>query len=139
MSHGDFLRSGRPGAGMVTFHGVVPARFASTRLPGKALLRQTGKPIIQHVVESVGSSRLIDRVVVATDDKRIVAAVEAVGGQAVLTSPQCRTGTVVPPCRCWMQPTLAEMMACGAGVSAPSRWPSLRSRKRCEISGWSTL
>jgi 3-deoxy-manno-octulosonate cytidylyltransferase (CMP-KDO synthetase) len=72
---------------------IIPARYGSKRLPGKAMLRQTGKPLIQHVVESVSSSRLIDRVVVATDDKRIVAAVEAVGGQAVLTSAQCRTGT----------------------------------------------
>ncbi len=72
---------------------IIPARYGSTRLPGKALLRQTGKPLIQHVVESVSSSRLIDRVVVATDDRRIVQAVEAFGGQAVLTGENCRTGT----------------------------------------------
>jgi 3-deoxy-manno-octulosonate cytidylyltransferase (CMP-KDO synthetase) len=72
---------------------IIPARYGSTRLPGKALLNQTGKPLIRHVVESVSSSRQIDRVVVATDDRRIVSAVEAFGGQAVLTGEDCRTGT----------------------------------------------
>jgi 3-deoxy-manno-octulosonate cytidylyltransferase (CMP-KDO synthetase) len=72
---------------------IIPARYGSTRLPGKALLRQTGKPLVQHAVESVAASRLIDRVVVATDDRRIVEAVEAFGGKAVLTGEECRTGT----------------------------------------------
>jgi 3-deoxy-manno-octulosonate cytidylyltransferase (CMP-KDO synthetase) len=72
---------------------IIPARYASTRLPGKALLAETGKPLIQHVVESVGSARTARRVVVAADDERIVKAVEAFGGKAVLTSEQCRTGT----------------------------------------------
>jgi len=72
---------------------VIPARYGSKRLPGKALLSQTGKPLIQHAVESVGGARTIDRVVVATDDRRIVKAVASFGGQAVLTSPDCRTGT----------------------------------------------
>jgi 3-deoxy-manno-octulosonate cytidylyltransferase (CMP-KDO synthetase) len=72
---------------------IIPARYGSKRLPGKALLRQTGKPLIQHVVESVGGSRRIDRVVVATDDARIVAAVKAFGGEAVMTGADCRTGS----------------------------------------------
>lgn len=72
---------------------IIPARYDSQRLPGKALLRQTGKPLIQHVVASVRSARAIDGVVVATDDRRIVKAVEAFGAKAVLTGAQCRTGT----------------------------------------------
>ena len=72
---------------------IIPARYGSTRLPGKALLGRTGRPLIRHVVESVSSSRLVDRVVVATDDRRIVEAVESFGGQAILTGEGCRTGT----------------------------------------------
>jgi 3-deoxy-manno-octulosonate cytidylyltransferase (CMP-KDO synthetase) len=72
---------------------IIPARYGSTRLPGKALLNQTGRPLIQHVVESVSSARLIARVVVATDDRRIVNAVAAFGGEAVITGADCRTGT----------------------------------------------
>ena len=72
---------------------IIPARYASTRLPGKMLLAETGKPLIRHVVESVASARLIDRVVVATDDQRIADAVEAFGAEAVLTSEKCRTGS----------------------------------------------
>lgn len=72
---------------------IIPARYASSRLPGKALLAETGKPLIQHVVESVRSAGLIERVVVATDDKRIADAVMAFGGEAVMTSDRCRTGS----------------------------------------------
>ena len=71
---------------------VIPARFASTRLPGKPLLARTGKPLIQHVVEQarrVGSAA----VVVATDDARIADAVTAFGGTAVMTSPDCASGS----------------------------------------------
>ena len=72
---------------------IIPARYGSTRLPGKPLLAETGKPLIRHVVEAVRQASRVDRVVVATDDERILAAVEAFGGEAVLTSPACRTGT----------------------------------------------
>jgi 3-deoxy-manno-octulosonate cytidylyltransferase (CMP-KDO synthetase) len=72
---------------------IIPARYGSKRLPGKALLDQTGKPLIRHVVESVASSRLIERAVVATDDPRIVKAVQSFGAAAVLTDEGCRTGT----------------------------------------------
>jgi len=72
---------------------IIPARYASTRLPGKPLLDRTGKPLIQHVVESVRPARLIERVVVATDDERIARAVEGLGCQAVMTPAQCRSGT----------------------------------------------
>ena len=72
---------------------IIPARYASSRLPGKALLAETGKPLIRHVAESVSSARLVERVVVATDDARIADAVTAFGGEAVMTSDRCRTGS----------------------------------------------
>ena len=64
---------------------VIPARYASTRLPGKPLLAETGKPLIQHVVEAAQAGSRIARVVVATDDQRIVEAVQTFGGEAVMT------------------------------------------------------
>ncbi len=72
---------------------IIPARYASSRLPGKPLLAETGKPLIQHCMESVGRARLIERIVVATDDQRIADAVAAFAGEAVMTSAECRTGT----------------------------------------------
>ena len=72
---------------------VIPARYASTRLPGKPLLDICGKPMIQRVYEAVQQATLVDTVLVATDDARIVQAVEAFGGRAILTSPQCASGT----------------------------------------------
>lgn len=72
---------------------VIPARYASTRLPGKPLLDIGGKPMIQRVYEAIQKATLVDAVLVATDDDRIVQAVEAFGGRAVLTSPQCASGT----------------------------------------------
>ena len=56
--------------------GVIPARFASTRLPGKALLSETGRPLIQHVLEAARRAQSLQRIIVATDDPRIAAAVE---------------------------------------------------------------
>jgi len=72
---------------------IIPARYASTRLPGKPLLDRTGKPLIQHVVEAVRPARCVESVVVATDDQRIAAAVTAFGGEVVMTSADCRSGT----------------------------------------------
>ncbi|MBX2850235.1 MAG: 3-deoxy-manno-octulosonate cytidylyltransferase [Phycisphaeraceae bacterium] len=66
---------------------IIPARMASTRLPGKPLLCETGKPLIQHVVENAQRADSLTRVVVATDDQVIVDAVEGFGGEAVLTGP----------------------------------------------------
>src|SRR5262245_30570874 len=62
---------------------VIPARFSSTRLPGKPLLRQTGKYLIQHVWERACQARRACTVLVATDDPRIVAAVESFGGRTM--------------------------------------------------------
>ncbi len=64
---------------------IVPARLGSTRFPGKVLAAKTGKPLIQHVVEAASRLRAASRVVVAADDRRIIEAVRAFGGEAVLT------------------------------------------------------
>jgi len=72
---------------------IIPARYASTRLPGKPLLAETGKPLIQHVVEAVAGARRVGRIVVATDDDRIAAGVRAFGGQAVMTRADHRSGS----------------------------------------------
>jgi len=72
---------------------IIPARFASTRLPGKPLASIAGKPMIQHVVERVRRAQLVKSILVATDDERIKRAVEGFGGQAILTRPDHRTGT----------------------------------------------
>ena len=66
---------------------IIPARMASTRLPGKPLLNETGQPLIQHVVENAKRAESLARVVVATDDQVIVDAVNGFGGEAVLTGP----------------------------------------------------
>jgi len=72
--------------------GVIPARYVSSRFPGKPLALIHGRPMIQWVHERASLSRRIDRLVVATDDKRIAAAVEGFGGEAVLTGSGCATG-----------------------------------------------
>ncbi len=70
---------------MPTALAVIPARYGSSRFPGKPLAHDTGKPLIQHVVERVNECGLIERVVVATDDLRIYDAVLRFGGEAVMT------------------------------------------------------
>jgi 3-deoxy-manno-octulosonate cytidylyltransferase (CMP-KDO synthetase) len=72
---------------------IIPARFNSTRFPGKPLAALKGKIIIQHVYEHVSSAKLIDSVLVATDDKRIFDAVTLFGGTAVMTSRSHASGT----------------------------------------------
>jgi 3-deoxy-manno-octulosonate cytidylyltransferase (CMP-KDO synthetase) len=72
---------------------VIPARFASTRLPGKPLLSATGRPLIQHVVEAARRARSFARILVATDDPRIAAAVAGFGGEVVMTRADHPTGT----------------------------------------------
>ncbi len=73
--------------------GVIPARFAATRFPGKPLALIAGKPMIQHVWERARSASHLDDVIVATDDARIVDAVQGFGGKAVMTDPSHRSGT----------------------------------------------
>lgn len=72
---------------------VIPARYDSTRFPGKPLAVIKGKTMIRRVYERTAASRLISRVIVATDDERIRKAVEDFGGEAVMTSSAHRTGT----------------------------------------------
>lgn len=73
------------------FVGIIPARYASTRFPGKPLADIFGKPMIQHVYER--ASQVFDTVVVATDDDRIAQAVTHFGGRVVMTATTHRTGT----------------------------------------------
>lgn len=72
---------------------VIPARYASVRFPGKVLADRTGKPLIQHVFERAARATLVKRVVVATDDDRIVRAVKAFGGEAIMTRRDHPNGT----------------------------------------------
>ena len=72
---------------------VIPARYGSSRLPGKPLVSLGGKPMIQRVYERAKLAQLADRVIVATDDDRIVKAVQGFGGEARMTRPDHRTGT----------------------------------------------
>lgn len=72
---------------------IIPARYASTRLPGKMLLEAGGKPLIQHTYERARGSRLADKVVIATDDARILAAARAFGAECVMTDPAHRSGS----------------------------------------------
>jgi 3-deoxy-manno-octulosonate cytidylyltransferase (CMP-KDO synthetase) len=77
---------------MITdFLGIIPARYTSTRFPGKPLAMLGSKPMIQWVCE--GAEQLFRQVVVATDDDRILQAVESFGGKVVMTSPDHTTGT----------------------------------------------
>jgi len=76
----------------VTAVAVIPARYASTRFPGKPLAEIAGRPMIEHVYRRSAEARGIDAVVVATDDERVAAAVERFGGIARLTDSHHRTG-----------------------------------------------
>jgi 3-deoxy-manno-octulosonate cytidylyltransferase (CMP-KDO synthetase) len=72
---------------------VIPARYGSTRLPGKPLVSLAGKPMIQRVYERAKMAKRVDQVIVATDDERIVKAVQEFGGEARMTRGDHRTGT----------------------------------------------
>ena len=72
---------------------IIPARFASTRFPGKALADIMGKPMIQHVYEQTCRAAHVGEVVVATDDERIAATVRSFGGRAEMTATNHETGT----------------------------------------------
>ena len=72
---------------------VIPARYTSTRLPGKPLADICGKPMIQHVYELISRAEGLDDIVVATDDARIADAVRAFGGKVFMTSPDCQSGS----------------------------------------------
>ncbi len=72
---------------------IIPARYASTRFPGKPLALIQGLPMIQHVCRQVEGASSIERVIVATDDARIEAAVQGFGGEVMMTRPDHPTGT----------------------------------------------
>jgi len=72
---------------------IIPARYGSVRFPGKPLAKLHGKPMIVHVYEQVAKAKRVDETIVATDDDRIIDAVERAGGTAVLTSAAARSGT----------------------------------------------
>ena len=72
---------------------IIPARYGSTRLPGKPLARIGGKPMIQHVYESASKARCLDRLLVATDDRRVEQTVRSFGGEVLMTSKHHASGT----------------------------------------------
>ena len=72
---------------------IIPARWASTRFPGKPLVELRGKPLVRHVWERARRAKLVDRVIIATDDMRIAEAAFDFGAEVALTSPKHPTGT----------------------------------------------
>lgn len=72
---------------------AIPARFHSTRLPGKVLRLLAGRPVVEHVFDRVRSAQGLTRVVVLTDDRRVQEAVEAFGGEVQMTPADCASGT----------------------------------------------
>jgi len=82
-----------PSCDLSTAVAIIPARYASTRFPGKMLASETGKPLVQHVYERAAKAQRIECVIVATDDQRIAEAVMQFGGQAVMTSPDHANGS----------------------------------------------
>jgi 3-deoxy-manno-octulosonate cytidylyltransferase (CMP-KDO synthetase) len=98
---------------------VIPARYGSTRFPGKALVLIKDKPMIQWVYERAKQSTLIDRVIVATDDDRIRGVVESFGGEAIMTSPAHATGTD-------RIAEVAQKVECGLVVNVQGDEPLIR-------------
>ncbi len=72
---------------------IIPARYSSTRFPGKPLADLAGKPMIQHVYEQTMKASLVTRAIVATDDTRIADAIHQIGGEAIMTKTTHETGT----------------------------------------------
>lgn len=73
--------------------GIIPARYGSTRLPGKPLAQILDKPMIEWVYKSVKKSRLVERIIVATDDRRVYDAVKNFGGEVMMTPEDIQTGS----------------------------------------------
>ncbi len=73
--------------------GIIPARYAATRFDGKVLADLCGKPVIQHVWENAKKARMLDELIVAADDERIIKAVESFGGKAAFTAKEHPSGT----------------------------------------------
>ncbi len=83
-------RGGNPRQNVIA---VIPARYESTRLPGKMLLPIAGIPLILHTAQGAAAARTVSRVIVATDDERILRIVEDSGFEAAMTSPEHRSGS----------------------------------------------
>lgn len=88
----DFMQKATEGSNCIVA-GIIPARWGSTRFPGKPLHRIAGKPLVQHVWERCSGCRKLDRLLVATDDERIAEGVREFGGEVVMTSTNHPTGT----------------------------------------------
>lgn len=71
----------------------IPARYGSTRFPAKVLAKDTGKFLIQHTYERACATKLLQKVIIATDDKRVLAAADSFGADCVMTSPDHKSGT----------------------------------------------
>jgi 3-deoxy-manno-octulosonate cytidylyltransferase (CMP-KDO synthetase) len=92
----ELMRRIRKGEGVQSVRkvvGIIPARYASVRFPGKVLASLWGKPIVQHVYERAKRAKSLSEVLVATDDERVKAVVESFGGECVMTSPHHPSGT----------------------------------------------
>ena len=100
---------------------IIPVRVGSQRLPGKALLRESGKELFLHTCDQARKARNIDRVVVATDDDVVEAASKRHGYQVVRTSPACRTGSE----RC---AEAAAAFPCRAVLDIQGDWPEVEPR-----------
>lgn len=72
---------------------IIPARYASTRFPGKVLAEFEGRPMIEHVYRRASEATRLSEVLIATEDARVEKAVRAFGGTAIMTSPDCASGT----------------------------------------------
>ncbi|BEQ14321.1 3-deoxy-manno-octulosonate cytidylyltransferase [Desulfoferula mesophila] len=77
----------------MALHVIIPARYGSSRFPGKPLVKIAGRPMIQHVMERASRAQGVATVAVATDDERVARAVEAFGGKAIMTPEACRSGS----------------------------------------------
>ena len=73
--------------------GIIPSRYDSSRFPGKPLALIKGKTLIRRVWEQARKCKMLDDIIVATDDKRIAREVASFGGKAVMTSSKCKSGT----------------------------------------------
>lgn len=78
---------------MVKVIGCIPARYGSTRFAGKVLAKDTGKYLIQHTYERASQAKKLEKVLIATDDRKVLKAVKSFGGECVLTSTEHQSGT----------------------------------------------
>lgn len=111
---------------MAKFLGIIPARYASSRLPGKPLLDICGKTMLEHVWRRAQLSDVFFRVIIATDDRRIYDAAENFGAQAVMTRADHANGTS-------RAAEIAQNIACDYVVNIQGDEPMLDPRLLCEL------